>query len=60
MGGYLIGEMYSISCMGEVVDHRPSHPYNAGTEHSGCSPTGQALLAPSAKRREGSGEPHEG
>ena len=29
---------------------RPSHLYNAGTEHVGVSSTGQALLAPSAKR----------
>ena len=31
-----------------------SHPYNAGTEHVGVSPTRQTfdLLAPSAKRRE--------
>ena len=28
---------------------RPSHPYNAGTEHVGFSPTSQTLLAPSAK-----------
>ena len=33
-------------------DHRPSHPYNAGTEHVGCSPIRQILLAPSAKRGE--------
>ena len=31
---------------------KPSHPYNAGTEHVGFSPTRQALRAPSAKRRE--------
>ena len=30
---------------------RPSHPYYAGTEHVGFSPTRQTLLAPSAKRR---------
>ena len=42
-------------------DHRPSHPHNAGTEHAGFSPTWQKLLlAPSAKRREVSGESHEG
>ena len=33
-----------------IYDHRPSHPYNAGTEHVGFSPTRQTLLAPSAKR----------
>ena len=41
-------------------DHRPSHPYNAGTEHVGFSPTRQTLPAPSAKRREVIGESHEG
>ena len=32
--------------------HGPSHPYNAGTEHGGFSPTGQTFLAPSVQRRE--------
>ena len=32
--------------------HRPSHPYSAGTEHAGFSPTMQTSLAPSAKRCE--------
>ena len=41
-------------------DHRPSHPYNAGTEHVGFSPTRQTLLATSLKRREVFGESHEG
>ena len=40
-----------------IVDLRP---YYAGTEHIGFSPTMQALLAPSAKRREVFGESHEG
>ncbi|CAN0422214.1 unnamed protein product, partial [Laminaria digitata] len=40
--------------------HRPSHPYNAGTEHVGFSPTRQTSLAPSAMRREVFGESHEG
>ena len=40
--------MYSISCMAAVIDHRPLHLYNAGTEHVGLSPTRQALLAPYA------------
>ena len=31
---------------------RRSHPYNAGTEDVGFSPTRQILLAPSAKRWE--------
>ena len=39
---------------------RSSHPYNAGTEHVGYSSTRQTLLTPSAKRREVSGESHEG
>ena len=34
--------------------------YHAGTEHVGFSPTRQALFAPSEKRREVSGESHEG
>ena len=38
--------------------HRLSHPYYAGTEHVGCSPTRQALLAPSVKGREVFGESH--
>ena len=37
-----------------------SHPYNAGTENVGFSPTRQTSLAPSAKRREVLGESHEG
>ncbi|CAN0122714.1 unnamed protein product [Laminaria digitata] len=41
--------------------YRPSHPYNAGTEHvGGFSPIRQASLAPSAKRREVFGDSHEG
>ena len=40
--------------------HRPSHPYNVGTEQVGFSPTRQALHAPSAKRREVLGGSHEG
>ena len=32
--------------------HRPSHPYGAGAKHVGFVLTRQALLAPSAKRRE--------
>ena len=37
-----------------------SHPYNAGMEYVGVSPTRQTLLALSAKRREVLGESHEG
>ena len=36
----------------------PSHPYNAGTEDVGFSPTRQAFLAPCAKNREVFGESH--
>ena len=43
-----------------MYDHRPSHPYDAGTEHVGFSPTRRTFLAPSAKRREVFGELHEG
>ena len=44
----------------QMTIDRPSHPYNAGTEHVGFPPTRQRLLAPSANRREVSGESHEG
>ena len=57
------GGVYSILMHGRTgitIAIRPSHPYNAGTEHVGFSPTRQALLAPSAKRREVFGESHEG
>ena len=43
-----------------ICDHRPLHPYYAGTEHVGFSPTRQTLLVPSAKRGEVFGESHEG
>ena len=39
-----------------VHGHRPSHSYNAGTEHVGFSQTRKTLLAPSPKRREVVGE----
>ena len=42
-----------------IIYHRPSHPYNAGTEQVVFSPTTQTLLAPSAKRRDMLGEAHE-
>ena len=41
-------------------DHRPSHPYYAGTEHVGFSPTRQTFLETSAKLREVFGESQEG
>ena len=41
-------------------DHRPSHPYNAGTEPVGFSPTRLTMLAPSAKGREVFGESQRG
>ena len=37
-----------------------SHPYNVGRGECRVSPTRQALLVPSAKRREVFGESHEG
>ena len=40
--------------------HRPSHPYNAGTEHVGFSQTRKILLASSAKRHEVLDKSHEG
>ena len=41
--------------------HRPSHPYNAGTEgYGGFTDQADLLLARSAKRREVFGESHEG
>ena len=39
--------------------HKPSYPYNAGTEHVRFPLTRQTLLAPSAKRYEEFGESHE-
>ena len=45
---------------GRIRTTGPSHPKNAGTGHVRFSPTRQILLAPSAKRREVSGESHEG
>ena len=45
------------------MNHRHSHPYNAGTEHVVLSPTRQTLPAcikREAKRREVTGESHEG
>ena len=53
--------MYSIFMHSVMtIWYIPSHPYYAGTEHVGFSPTRQTLLAPSAKRREVFGESHEG
>ena len=58
MGGG--GEEYSVCAWPKSYDDRPSHPYYAGREHVGFSPTRQTLLAPSAKRRDVFGESHEG
>ena len=44
--------MYSCHAWKRSYYHRLSHLYNAGKEHVGFSPTRQAFLAPSAKRRE--------
>ena len=52
--------MYSVCACPWSYDHKPSHPYYAGTEHVGFSPTRQTLLAPSAKRREMFGESPKG
>ena len=41
-------------------DDRPSHLYNAETEHVGFSPTKQTFPAPSARRHEVMGDSHEG
>ena len=55
------GGVYSVCAWPQSYDHRPSHPYYAGTEHVGFSPIRQTLLvAPSAKRREVFDESHEG
>ena len=45
-------------CTHDMHDCRPSHPYNAETEHVGFSPTRETLLAASSKRREVFGESH--
>ena len=54
------GGGYSVCAWPHFYGHRPSHPYYAGTEHVGFSPTRETLLAPSTKRREVFGESHEG
>ena len=41
-----------------TIDIRPSHAYDAGTDHVGFSPTRQTLLAPSAKRVGGGAGQH--
>ena len=52
--------VYSIFMHGRSRMTIAIRPCNAGTEHVGFSPTRQALLASSAKRREVFGESHEG
>ena len=47
-----VGAMYSFHTQPNSYDHKPSHPYNARTEHVGFSSTWQTSRAPSAKRRE--------
>ena len=61
-GGSVLDRRYVLDLMHghKSWGHRPSHTYNAGTEHVGFSPTRKALLVPSAKRREVGGESHEG
>ena len=58
-GGRGRGAHFMHGRSGMTIWYRPSHPYNVGTEHVGFPPTRQALLAPSAKRREVLGESHE-
>ena len=61
--GGLCSRLCSIVMHGRsrmTIWYRPSHPYDVRTEHVRFSPTRQALLAPSAKRREVFGESHEG
>ena len=53
------GEGCTRQNAGGAYHHRPSHLYNAGTEHVGFSTTRQTLLAPSAKHRDVAGESHE-
>ena len=47
------GNHYCIMHDRSRYDHAPSHPYNAGTEHVGFSPTGQTLRAPGSRTGEG-------
>ena len=53
------GECTHVTHGRSLYDHRPSHPYNVGTEHVGCSSTRQTLPAPSAKPRDVLDESHE-
>ena len=56
-GGWGWGVGYSIFMQGRsgmTIGYIPSHPYYAGTEHVGFSPTRQTLRAPSA--RDGAGK----
>ena len=60
-GVYPIGEMYSISCMvGSRMTVDPRIPTTPGRSVSGFHRPGRHCLQPSAKRREVSGESHEG
>ena len=58
-GGEAAGGVYSVCAWPKWYDHRPSHPYYAGTGHVGFSPTRQAMLAPPTIRREVFGGSHE-
>ena len=55
----IAGGVYSFHTRPYSYEHRPSHPYNPGTEHVGFSTTTQALLAPRATRRGVFGESHD-
>ena len=50
-GGGLILFMHGRGRM--TIWYRPSHSYNAGTEHVGLSPTRQTSRAPSTKAPRG-------
>ena len=53
IGGNREGGVYTHhKTCGRSCDHRPSHPYNTGTEHVGFSPTRKALLARGGRGRD--------
>ena len=55
----MIGGVFIVMHRRSLPGHEPPHPHNAGTEHVGCLPTSQPLLALSANRRKVFGESHE-
>ena len=54
------GGVYSFHAWPQSCGHKPSHPFNDGTEHVGFSRTRQTSGVPSAICREVFGESHEG